>query len=119
MDWKRAPGLLIIGKEHTKDLVQLALVAANELCDTHGKASQSRLATSIALWRLAGRSAMLWACRCFIACIGRRSAMWPAAAKPASIISLTFTLGFRSSESPRMCASAPRMCAAGHLYLYL
>ena len=33
----RASGLPINGKEPTKELVQLALVAANELCDTHGK----------------------------------------------------------------------------------
>ena len=50
----RASGLPIIGKVPTKELVQLAFVAANELCDAHGKALSSRLATLIALWRLAG-----------------------------------------------------------------
>lgn len=34
----RASGLAMIGKVPTKELVQLAFVAANELCDTHGKA---------------------------------------------------------------------------------
>ena len=33
----RASGLPIIGKESTKELVQLAWKAANELCDKHGK----------------------------------------------------------------------------------
>ena len=50
----RASGLPMIGKVPTKELVKLAFVAANELCDTHGKALSSRLATLIALWRLAG-----------------------------------------------------------------
>ena len=50
----RASGLPMIGKVPTQELVQLAFVAANELCDTHGKALSSRLATLIALWRLAG-----------------------------------------------------------------
>ena len=34
----RASGLPIIGKEPTKELVQIALGVTNELCDTHGKA---------------------------------------------------------------------------------
>jgi len=34
----RASGLPMIGKVPTKELVKLAFVAANELCDTHGKA---------------------------------------------------------------------------------